>query len=139
MLETNVDDLDPRVWPAVIEAVLAAGAKDAWLTPILMKKGRPAHTFHALVAAGDLAAVRATVFEQTSTIGVRSHAVERTAQARETTSVVVGGQEISVKVTAHTAQPEHDDVVRAAQVLDRPVRDVLAEAAALAAQERGDR
>ena len=134
VLETNVDDLDPRVWPSVIEAVLAAGAKDAWLTPILMKKGRPAHTFHALVAAGELEAVRAAVFAQTSTIGVRSHEVARSAQARETTSVVVGGQEISVKVTAHTAQPEHDDVVAAARTLGRPVREVLAEAAALAAR-----
>ena len=58
VLETNVDDLDPRVWPEVIAAVLAAGALDAWLTPILMKKGRPAHTFRALVRPADAAEVR---------------------------------------------------------------------------------
>ncbi len=71
VLETNVDDLDPRLWPEVITAVLAAGAKDAWLTPILMKKGRPAHTFRALVAAGDADEVRRTIFRETSTIGIR--------------------------------------------------------------------
>lgn len=132
VLETNVDDLDPRLWPDVITAVLAAGARDAWLTPILMKKGRPAHTFHALVAAAQLEEVRRVIFRETSTIGIRSHPVERTALARRTTTVLVGGEEISVKVTEHTAQPEYDDVVRAARTLDRPVREVLAEASALA-------
>ncbi len=48
-IDANVDDLDPRVWPSAIEAVMASGAVDAWVTPIVMKKGRPAHTFSALV------------------------------------------------------------------------------------------
>ena len=98
VLETNVDDLDPRVWPHVIDAVLAAGALDAWLTPILMKKGRPAHTFRALVTPDDAAEVRRTIFRETSTIGIRTVAVERHALARETTSVQVGGLDVPVKL-----------------------------------------
>jgi uncharacterized protein (DUF111 family) len=137
VLETNVDDLDPRLWPEVISAVLAAGALDAWLTPILMKKGRPAHTFRALVAPDRAADVRAVVFRETTTIGIRDYPVSRHALPRETTSVSVGGLEISVKVArldgvVVTAQPEYDDVVRVARVLDRPTREVLAEASAVA-------
>ena len=137
VLETNVDDLDPRLWPDVITAVLAAGALDAWLTPILMKKGRPAHTFRALVSPGRAAEVRATVFRETTTIGIREYPVARHALPRETTTVSVGGVEVRVKLArldgvVVTAQPEYDDVVRAAHALDRPVREVLAEASAAA-------
>ncbi len=137
VLETNVDDLDPRLWPEVITAVLAAGALDAWLTPILMKKGRPAHTFRALVAPGRAAEVRATVFRETTTIGIREYPVARHALPRETTHVTVDGIDIAVKVAlldgfVVTAQPEYDDVVRAAHALGRPTREVLAEASAAA-------
>jgi uncharacterized protein (TIGR00299 family) protein len=137
VLETNVDDLDPRLWPDVITAVLAAGALDAWLTPILMKKGRPAHTFRALVSPRRAAEVRATVFRETTTIGIREYPVARHALPRETTTVSVGGVEVRVKLArldgvVVTAQPEYDDVVRAAHALDRPVREVLAEASAAA-------
>jgi len=140
VLESNVDDLDPRLWPDVITAVLAAGALDAWLTPILMKKGRPAHTFRALVTPQLSAEVRATVFRETSTIGIREYPVARHALPRETHEVQVGGLPVSVKVArldgvVVNAQPEYDDVVRAARALGRPVRDVLAEAT-LAARER---
>ena len=142
VLETNVDDLDPRLWPEAITAVLAAGALDAWLTPIVMKKGRPAHTFRALVTPERAAQVRAAIFRETTTIGIRDYPVSRHALPRETTSVSVGGLEIGVKVArldgvVVTAQPEYDDVVRAARALDRPVREVLAEASAAARERAG--
>ena len=140
LLECNVDDLDPRVWPAVIAALLEAGASDAWLTPILMKKGRPAHTLSALVDADRAADVRAAIFRQTSTIGLREQPLTKHALDREFVSVEVGGQHVSVKLARHdgvvvNAQPEYDDVARAAAELGRPVADVLAEATALARVE----
>ena len=82
LLETNVDDLDPRLWPAVIAALLEAGASDAWLTPILMKKGRPAHTLSVLVAADRADVVRREVYRQTSTIGLREQRVGKHALDR---------------------------------------------------------
>jgi uncharacterized protein (TIGR00299 family) protein len=142
VLETNVDDLDPRLWPDVITAVLAAGALDAWLTPIVMKKGRPAHTFRALVAPDRAADVRATVFRETTTIGIRTYPVARHALPREISTVTVGGLEIRVKLArldgvVVTAQPEYDDVVRVARSLGRPIREVLAEATAAAREQVG--
>ncbi|MCY7396365.1 MAG: nickel pincer cofactor biosynthesis protein LarC [Nocardioides sp.] len=135
VLETNIDDLDPRVWPEVLVALLAAGAADAWLTPILMKKGRPAHTLSVLVTPDRLGSVRTAIFRETPSIGLRQSTVGKHALARENVSVDVLGQAVDVKVArlggrVVNVQPEHDDVVRAALVLDRPVNDVLAEATA---------
>ena len=137
ILETNIDDLDPRLWPDVIAALLQAGAADAWLTPILMKKGRPAHTLHVLVGADRAGAVRDEIFRQTSTIGLRETTVAKHALDRRFEQVEVDGQTVAVKVASLegrvlTAQPEYADVVAAAAVLHRPVKDVLADANAAA-------
>ena len=137
VIEANVDDLDPRLWPGVIDALLAAGANDAWLSPITMKKGRPAHTLHALVPPGSAAAVRRRIFTETSTIGVREHAVVKRALPREMVAVDVDGETVAVKVARLDGeivnlQPEWDDVARAAAALGRPAHDVLAAARAAA-------
>jgi uncharacterized protein (TIGR00299 family) protein len=137
VIEANVDDLDPRVWPDVIAALLAAGASDAWLSPILMKKGRPAHTLHVLVGAEAADAVRREIFRQTSTIGVREQTFGKQALDREFVEVEVGGHRVAVKVARldgelMNVQPEYADVAAAAAELGRPVKDVLAEAAARA-------
>ena len=135
LIETNVDDLDPRLWPNVIAALIARGAADAWLTPIMMKKGRPAHTLSVLVAMDNAAQVRAEIFRQTSTIGVRELAVGKTALDRQVHRIEVGGHTVRVKLAlldgaVVNAQPEYDDLVAVAQATDRPIKDVLAEAVA---------
>lgn len=137
VLETNVDDLDPRVWPTVLEALLDAGAADAWLTPILMKKGRPAHTVHALVSLGAADVVREVLFAHTSTLGVREYAVARHTLARSWVPVAVDGETVRIKVGSRAgrivqATVEFEDARAAAQRLGRPVREVLAAAEAAA-------
>jgi pyridinium-3,5-bisthiocarboxylic acid mononucleotide nickel chelatase len=135
LIETNVDDLDPRVWPSVIAALLDAGASDAWLTPILMKKGRPAHALSVLVPPDRVETVRTTVFRETSAIGLREQRLAKHALEREMSSVEVNGHAIAVKLARHegaviNAMPEYDDVTRAAAAAGRPVADVLADAVA---------
>lgn len=139
MVEANLDDLSPELVPDAIEALLQAGALDAWSTPILMKRGRPALTISALCPPEDLAAVRRAFFEHTTTLGVRVHGVTRPELERRVVEIELaeGGPRIRVKVAsldgrAVSAKPEHDDVVEAARKLDRPMRVVHEAASALA-------
>jgi uncharacterized protein (TIGR00299 family) protein len=130
LIETNVDDLDPRLWPGVLQRLLDVGASDAWLTPILMKKGRPAHTLSVLCGELVAADVKRVVFTETSTIGLREHQVGKRALARTETVVDVGGQTIRVKLASYegrvvTANPEYEDVTAAAAALGEPVKAVL--------------
>jgi uncharacterized protein (DUF111 family) len=140
VLETNVADHDPRLWPHVLTCLLNVGASDAWLTPILMKKGRPAHTLHVLCPDDAVLRreVERIVLTETTAIGLRSTSVAKTALGRREVTVDVGGQGVRVKVAeldGHpvNAQPEHEDVAAAARALGLPLKVVLARAAAQAA------
>lgn len=133
VVEANVDDLDPRLWPGVIAKLLDAGAVDAWLTPIQMKKGRPAHTVSALCPAAALPKVQQQMFAETSTIGTRWYPVGKRALDRETISVEIDGLTIRVKLAFDdgrvvSATPEFDDVAAAAAALGVPVKEMLAAA-----------
>lgn len=133
LLESNVDDQDPRLWPTVLADLLDAGAVDAWLVPIVMKKGRPAHTVCALAPPDRVSAVRSVLFTATSTIGVRESTTSRTTLDRETRTVTVRDHAIRVKIARHAgrvvnAQPEFDDVESAARALGVPVGVLLTEA-----------
>jgi hypothetical protein len=127
----------------VLARVLDAGALDAWLSPILMKKGRPAHTLHALCPPGAVTdAVSAAILDHTTTLGVRQHApLHRRVLERTWREVDVDGQPVRVKVahdgtTVRQATPEFDDVAAAAAALGLPERVVL-DRARRAAQSSG--
>jgi pyridinium-3,5-bisthiocarboxylic acid mononucleotide nickel chelatase len=140
VLETNVDDMDPRVWPTVLASLLNAGAADAWLVPIVMKKGRPAHTLAVLTPVDRRDGLRRLIFELTSTIGVREVAVTRIALDRFWVPLPVAGGQVRLKV-AHRggevlhATPEFDDAAEVAAERSVPVRRVLEEAMAAAERE----
>ena len=138
VLEANVDDLDPRTWPGVLAALLDSGAADAWLTPIVMKKGRPAHTLAVLAAPDRAAVLRAAIFSHVPTFGVRESVVTKTALARTWRPVDIDGVSVGIKL-GHcggriiSATPEFDDVARAAAALAAPEREILDRAVAAAA------
>jgi pyridinium-3,5-bisthiocarboxylic acid mononucleotide nickel chelatase len=136
-VDSTIDDLDPRVWPDVLEELRAAGAADAWCTPALMRKGRPGQVLSVLVDPPRLDAVCRVVFERTTSLGVRVSSVERRSLRRDRVEVDVGGAVVGVKRgllgdRVVTAQPEYDEARAAAAAADRPVHEILAEARKLA-------
>lgn len=132
LLEANVDDVTGEVLAHTIAALLEAGAHDAWATPIVMKKGRPATTVHALCDPVDTEAVAAVLVRETGTLGLRGSIVERWPQPRAETVVDLAGCAIRVKLAAGRPKVEHDDALAAARTLGLPLREVLARAEALA-------
>jgi uncharacterized protein (TIGR00299 family) protein len=137
VLESNVDDLDPRLWPGVLDALFAAGASDAWLTPIVMKKGRPAHMLSALCRPETVAAVQTAIFATTTTIGLRIVPVGKTALERSRASVEVLGGRVGVKIAVHGGRAvnvsvEYEDVAALARKQGIPVKEALRAATAAA-------
>jgi len=142
VLETNVDDLTPEVAGYVVEQLLAAGAQDAWLTPIVMKKGRPAVTISVLCSPEHQDAMRAILFRETGTLGVRATPVSKRALEREIVKVETRHGVVGVKVAfldgeAVTVAPEYEDCARVARGSGVAARAVYAEAVRLAREELG--
>lgn len=124
LLETNVDDVTGEVLGHLLARLLDAGAADAWVSPIVMKKGRPAHTVHVLATPERAADCERIVLAETASLGLRRAGVDRVALPRQTTTVDVGGYPVRVKHGPWGAKPEHDDAVAAAAALGLPLREV---------------
>ncbi len=131
VFEVNVDDATGEVIAHTITALLAAGAHDAWATPIVMKKGRPAYTVHALCDPAAAATIVTVLLAETGSLGVRATTVERWPQQRRETTVDVEGHLIRVKLAAGRVKVENDDAAAAARALGWPLRAVLSAAEAL--------
>lgn len=136
MLETNLDDVTGEQLGAVIAGAMGRGALDAWVQQTVGKKGRPAHVVHLLCSAGLAEELEEFLFAETGTLGVRRAVVERRELPRWTGTVDVDGQPVSVKYSPYGQKAEHDDLLRAAAALGRPVRTVAEQAATLAAAAR---
>ena len=147
VVESTVDDLDPRMWPSVLQAVRAAGAWDCWCTPIIGRHGRPGQVLTALCAEPVRDAVAAAIFAHTGTLGVRWSRMSRLTVARTSVAVQVGPpgnrQLVTVKVAATTdglpgpdaagagtVTAELAEAEAAAQALGWPVRTVCEAAVA---------
>ncbi len=130
LFEVNVDDATGETLAHTLSALLHAGAHDAWITPILMKKGRPGHMVSALADEAVAVQVSAALVRETGSLGVRGQTLERWPAARSFDEVEVDGLPVRVKVSAGRVKVEHDDAARAAKRLGLPLREVVARAEA---------
>jgi uncharacterized protein (TIGR00299 family) protein len=142
LLEANLDDLSPQLLPVALEAALAAGALDAWIAPVIMKKGRPGHLFGALATDASRAAVEAAIFKETSTLGIRAARAERSVLDREVVEVTTLYGNVRMKIARRggallNAAPEFEDCRAAAERAGVAVKEVMA-AAFSAFRARGD-
>ncbi|MDO5682080.1 MAG: nickel pincer cofactor biosynthesis protein LarC [Propionibacteriaceae bacterium] len=143
MLACTVDDLDPRLWPGVLDRLVEAGADDAWLVPVLMRKGRPGHTLEVLTRAEHVAALHEIIYRHTSTLGIRSWTVHRDALGRDWVTVDVRGQAVRIKRGLRNGmvvnqQPEHADVAAAALALGCSELEILHAALSRSQPELGE-
>ncbi len=133
-LATNLDDVTGEVLAHATAVLIDAGALDAWVTPIIMKKGRPAHCLQVLCQPELAAALTESVMSLTGSLGVRAATVYRTAAPRSEVVVDVDGQAVSVKVGPQRAKAEWSDAERAGAALGITPMEVAARAEQAAAE-----
>ena len=98
LLETNIDDMNPEFYEPLIELLFGAGALDVYLTPIIMKRGRPATKVSVICAADLRAEIDRILIEHSSTLGVRALPIDRTKAGRRIESVVTRWGDVRIKL-----------------------------------------
>jgi pyridinium-3,5-bisthiocarboxylic acid mononucleotide nickel chelatase len=128
LLETNLDDATGEQLGYAVSAALEAGAFDAWVSAVTMKKGRPGHVLHVLTDLAHLDALRHVVSASTGTFGVRATPAERWPAVRTIDEVTIEGKAVRMKVGYGRAKPEFEDIVSIARASGLGVHEVASRA-----------
>lgn len=133
VVETNIDDMNPEFFDYVMARLSERGAVDVYLTPIQMKRNRPATKITALVPTEAVDDVLDVLFRETSTLGVRTHEVQRRKLSRQELTINLPGGKVRVKVGSlgediYNVAPEYVDCRRIAEETGRPIKEVYDEA-----------
>ena len=138
-IEANIDDMNPEVFGYLFERLLELGARDVYVTPITMKKSRPAHLLGILADRDCSEQIIEAILVETTTLGVRYHSVERRVLQRTIRRVETEYGLISVKVglvnNAQRIAPEYEDCVRLARHHDVPLLTIYQAASRAASEE----
>ncbi len=128
VLEANLDDITGEQLAHALHSLLDAGAHDAWVTPVVMKKGRPGHTIHVLADPSLLESLRDLLRVTTGTFGVRALHGDRWPAARTIEPVEVAGYPVHMKAGGGRVKAEFDDVARVAAQTGLAVSEVASRA-----------
>lgn len=128
LIETNVDDVTPEILATTIERLLEEGAEDAWITPIIMKKGRPGQEIKVLCSAQHLQSLQDLLLASTGSLGCRIIQVAKTELARSIETITLYGETVNIKVGPYGAKPEQTDLLRIAEKINLPLKQVANEA-----------
>jgi len=130
VIETNIDDMNPQLYEYVMERLFKAGALDVYLTPVIMKKGRPGVVLTVLCPEGRKADIIGILFRETTTIGVRFYESSRIILNREIREMETRFGKVKVKLSrmddgAVRFSPEYEDCKRIAKRFKMPLREVI--------------
>lgn len=129
VLEANIDDSSPQVLGYAMERLLEAGALDVTLTPVLMKKSRPGTMLSVIARPEDRESLACVIFEETTTLGLRTYSAERRVKARHSIELVTPHGAIRMKVSENGSfAPEYEDCRKLALAYGVPLKQILAEA-----------
>lgn len=129
MLETNIDDQNPEIFSYVMDKLFAAGALDAFLTPIQMKKNRPAVMIRALCSPEKSDDLERIIFRETRSLGVRKQMVTRHCLPRTVKTVETKFGKVRVKIAQTGAgeekrTPEYEDCRKLAEENNVPLHEI---------------
>ncbi len=128
-IDFNVDDMNPQLFPYLIEKVMDAGAVDAYVTPIVMKKGRPGHLFTIVCNETDEQKILNIIFSESTTIGVRKTKAARTKLKRKSYKVDTSYGKVQVKEIIlpdgkNRIFPEYEECKRIAKETKKPLKEI---------------
>lgn len=129
VVETNIDDMNPQIYEYVMERLLEKGALDVFITPVIMKKGRPGVLLTVLCAEDRLEDMSDIIFTETTTIGIRHYKTRRKTLGRRAIKTAGGGRlkEAALPNGKTRLKAEYEDAVRFARKTGMPLQDAIKE------------
>ncbi|MCB2359673.1 nickel pincer cofactor biosynthesis protein LarC [Clostridium estertheticum] len=129
IIECNIDDMNPELYEYIIDMVFSEGALDAYITPIIMKKGRPSVKISILCEEDKTTRMKEILFRETTTLGVRSFKVDKTKLKREFIKVNTSYGEVTVKESYYKGEKikskfEYEECKRIAKSTGVPISEV---------------